>query len=387
MYQIITDFFNIPLAHWTDFLFLGLGCLTLIAWIIQLVYYFYFNLSIHRYKKTNIKPMLDPVSVIICANNEADNLKKNLPEILGQFYPEFQVIVVNDGSKDDTPTILAHFQNKHPHLYVTTIEHTHPYPHAKKLAQTIGIKAAKYDQLLFIDPDCRPIGPNWIRQMQSNFLVKNDIVLGYGAFEREKKLVNLFLRTDTVYIAQQYLSYAIHNMPFMGVGRNLAYRKSFFMSHKGYANQLHLQSGEEDLFVNQHATSVNTAIEMHPESITRAEPYHKFRTWLRQKRRNLLTWTHYRSRHKFLMALDVSSRLYFYVSSIVLLSFWHFAGYVILLLLFRLIMHLWIFKLTMRRLQEKGIWLFSLIFDFIMPFISGTLMIRNRLRKNKKFVW
>ena len=387
MTQILTDFFHISFSLWSDFLFIALAGLTLITLLVQLLFYFRFYLCIHRYMPEKLKENQDPVTVIICAKNEADNLRKNLPLVLEQNYPAYQVVVVNDGSKDDSATILAEFESKYKHLYVTSIEHTHPYPHAKKLAQTIGVKAANYDQLLFIDADCRPAGPDWISCMQSNFLPRREIVLGYGAYEKEKGLTNKFIRTDTAWIAQQYLSFAIRKIPFMGVGRNLAYRRSLFFNNKGFAGQLHLQSGDDDLFVNQTANAENTAVEFRPGSITLSEPMHSFNSWLQQKRRHLTTGFHYRPKHRFWIALEVLSREYFFVSSIVLLAMWKLPGYVILMLLIRLVVHLWIFKLTIRKLQEKGIWLFSIIYDLFMPVISGFLVLKTRLSKNKKFNW
>jgi poly-beta-1,6-N-acetyl-D-glucosamine synthase len=387
MIQVLTDLFRITLDHWTDFLFLSVAGLTVIALGVQIYYYFYFFLRIHRYRKINPKTSQDPVSVIICAKNEADNLRKNLPLILEQDYPNFQVIVVNDGSKDDTSIILSELEKNYKHLYVTQIEHTHPYPHAKKLAQTIGVKAAKHDQLLFIDADCRPVSANWISCMQSNFLPKTEIVLGYGAYEKRKGLVNLFIRMDTLWIGQQYLSFAIRKIPYMGVGRNLAYRRSLFFNNKGFANQLHLQSGDDDLFVNQTANKTNTAVEIDPDSITISEPMLTMNTWLRQKRRHLTTGFHYHPLHRFLIGLELISREYFYISTIVLLSFWKFPGYLFVILLFRWIMHLWIVKLTMKRFREKGLWLFSLIYDLLMPAISGFLIMKTKMKKNKKFAW
>lgn len=387
MIQVLTDLFRVTLDHWTDFLFLSLAGITVIAWGVQIFYYFYFFLQIHRYRKVTDKQTLDPVSVIICAKNEADNLLKYLPLVLEQDYPEFQVVVVNDGSQDETPDILAGMQKKYKHLYVTRIEHTHPYPHAKKLAQTIGVKAARFDQLLFIDADCRPASPNWIRCMQSNFLPRKEIVLGYGAYEKKKGFVNRFIRMDTVWIAQQYISFAIRGIPYMGCGRNLAYRRSLFFNNKGFANQLHLQSGDDDLFVNHTANKTNTAIEIDPDSVTVSEPMSTMTDWLRQKRRHLTTGIHYRAFHRFLIGLEIVSRVLFYITLIVLLSFWKFPGYLFILLLFRWIMHLWIFKLTMKRFNEKGLWLFSIFYDLFMPAISGFLMLKTKMKKNKKFAW
>ncbi len=387
MIQILTDLFHISFDHWTDFLFVSLAGLAVVAFIIQAWFYFGYYLQIHRYTPKVVKTTQDPVTVIICAKNEAENLRNFLPLILEQEYPEFQVVVVNDGSKDETPEILAEFEKKYPHLYVTNIEHTHPYPHAKKLAQTIGIKAAKYDQLLFTDADCRPASPHWIEKMQAHFLPRREIILGYGAYERRKGFTNKFIRTDTAWIAQQYLSFTIRHKPYMGVGRNLAYRRSLFFNNKGFANQLHLQSGDDDLFVNQTATATNTAVEFHPDSFTYSEPMVTFNQWLRQKRRHLTAGTHYHWKHKLTIATEVISREYFYLSIIVLLSLWKLPGYLILLLLFRWIMHLWIFKLTIKKLGEKGIWLFSIIYDLFMPAISGYLMLKTSLKKDKRFNW
>lgn len=387
MIQVLTDLFRITLDHWTDYLFLAIAVLAAIAWGVQIFYYFYFFLQIHRYRKVNEKQTLDPVTVIICAKNEANNLLKNLPLVLEQDYPEFQVVVVNDGSNDETSDILAEMQTKYKHLYVTKIEHTHPYPHAKKLAQTIGIKAARFDQLLFTDADCCPVSVNWIHCMQSNFLPKKEIVLGYGTYETKKGLVNKFIRMDTIWIAQQYFSFAIRGIPYMGVGRNLGYRRSLFFNNKGFANQLHLQSGDDDLFVNQTANKTNTAIEIDPDSVTVSEPMLTMKNWLQQKRRHLTAGLYYRPLHRLLIGFEIVSREYFYVSLIVLLSFWKFPGYLFLLLLFRWIMHLWIFKLTTKRFNEKGIWLFSLIYDLLMPAISGYLILKTILKKNKKFDW
>lgn len=387
MIQELTDLFRITIDRWPDYLFLSLAGLTVIAWGVQVFYYCYFFLQVHRYRKVESKQALDPVSVIICAKNEAENLRKFLPLVLEQDYPEFQVVVVNDGSSDDTPEILAEMQLKYKHLYVTKINHTHPYPHAKKLAQTIGVKAARYDQLLFTDADCRPSSANWIRCVQSNFLQRKEIVLGYGAYEKQKGMVNKFIRMDTLWIAQHYLGFAIRGIPYMGVGRNLAYRRSLFFNNKGFANQLHLQSGDDDLFVNQTANSTNTSIEIDPESITVSVPEVTMNHWLRQKRRHLTAGMYYRARHRFLIGLEIVSREYFYLSLIVLLSFWQFPGYLFSLLLFRWIMHLWIVKLTMKRLQEKGIWLFSILYDLVMPVILGFLILKTKLKKNKNFAW
>ncbi len=387
IHPFISNLFEFRPQGAYDFIFLAIGIAGFSAWLIQLFYYLSFYLKVITYRKVNVKTNLDPVSVIICARNEKENLEKNLPSVLNQFYPQFQVVVVNDGSTDETEAFLAELQSQYSNLYITNIEHTHPYPHAKKLAQTVGIKAAAYDQLLFTDADCKPDSPNWIRHMQSNFLFKTEIILGYGAYEQRPGLLNKLIRTDTLFTAMQYLGLALAGKPYMGVGRNLAYRKGLFFDNRGFASHLHLQSGDDDLFVNETARKQNTAIEIHPESITRSIPKTTFRSWFYQKRRHLTTGSQYKKNDRRILITEAVSRELFYLVCILLFAFGQLTGYILALLLVRWLLHLIIFKRIMTRLQERKILLFSILYDILMPPLTGILLLANRFSKKPKFTW
>jgi len=228
--------------------------------IIQIIYYLLIFLRIIIYKQSTNEEINEPVSVIICARNEAENLQKFLPTILEQKYSNFEVIVVNDSSTDDTDVVLRKFQNSYPNLYVTYIDRDLDYKHGKKLAVTIGLKAAKNDLVLFTDADCIIDSNLWIENMQKMFTPKTKIVLGYGGYIKERGLLNKMIRYDTLFVAIQYFSYALIGMPYMGVGRNMAYRKSLFFENKGFASHLKIVSGDDDLFVNENATKKNTKI-------------------------------------------------------------------------------------------------------------------------------
>src|SRR5690606_33347934 len=110
-----------------------------------------------------------PVSVVIAARNEAANLEKNLPRILSQDHPDFEVIVANDCSYDRTEEVLKELQQGNPRLRIVSIPENDKYRHGKKFALTMGIKAASHDTLLFTDADCYPLSPNWIRSMQQGY--------------------------------------------------------------------------------------------------------------------------------------------------------------------------------------------------------------------------
>jgi len=254
-----------------------------------------------------------PISVIISARNEIENLTQNLPAILNQQYADFEVIVVNDCSFDGSAQLLEEFEAQYPRLKVVTVTESRKFKTGKKFALTMGIKAAKNDCMLFTDADCQPASENWVAYMAANFVnPETQIVLGYSPYYRKKGLLNSLIRFETIKTAINYLSAAMRGNAYMGVGRNLGYSKELF-SAKGFASHMHIMSGDDDLFVNQNATPTNTVIEVHPQSLIFSEPKTSFSAWFRQKRRHMGAGKLYRGKHKRMLATDALSGFLFYV--------------------------------------------------------------------------
>jgi poly-beta-1,6-N-acetyl-D-glucosamine synthase len=362
----------------TDFL-LSLGQYNLIvisilifSLLIQLIYYLiiYIRVSLFKSSKKAYTKIQEPVSILICAKNESENLANHLPSILEQDYPCYEVIVVNDCSDDDTQQVLEKLQEKYPHLKTTLIKHDEKFTHGKKLALTVGIKAAVNEWLLLTDADCMPASNQWLSAMQKNFTENTDIVLGYGGYITKKGFINRLIRFDTFFIALQYLSYALIKVPYMGVGRNLAYRKSFFLKNKGFASHAHILSGDDDLFVNELARGKNTRVEFKATAHTRSVPKYTFQQWLFQKKRHFSTSNRYKFGHKILLGTEVFSRLWFYASVIYLIVNPQTIYIGLSAFIFRLIIQLIIFNTAMGKLKEKKILLFSVLFDIILPLIN-----------------
>ena len=239
--------------------------------LFQLFFYLYIYLAPLTLRKNDRGSKGEAVSVIICARNEAANLEKFLPSILEQKYEDFEVIVVNDCSEDDTDILLGSLSLKYKNLKVSTIKKDAKFSHFKKFAMFIGIKAAKNELLLFTDADCEPVGPEWISKMVSGFEEGKEIVLGYGGYFSGEGLLNKYIRYDTFFIAMQYFGMARRGLPYMGVGRNLAYRRSMFFRNGGFGKYNTLMSGDDDLFVHENGNSANVALELRKESFT---PFH-----------------------------------------------------------------------------------------------------------------
>lgn len=355
-----------------------------LAFLVQMIYYLGNYMAVLFYKEKKEEPEAwPPVSVIICARNEQTNLENHLPVILEQDYPDFEVIVVNHGSSDDTDMVLKRFQQQYPHLKYTEIKKDQKFSHGKKLAVTMGIKKASHEWLLFTDADCHPVGNNWIRTMARHFNEQTALVLGYGSYAPRGGVLNNMIRFDTLSIAVQYFSYALNGFPYMGVGRNLAYRKSLFFGNKGFAGHYHLESGDDDLFVNQTARKDNTRVEISQESKTVSRPHTSFAGWFKQKRRHLTTGSHYKTRTKFRLMTELISRLVFYAGFILsLVWFPAYYPYIIGFFVIRWGVLLIVYKGIMNRLGEKNLLLPLIFYDIFLPFINFTGIILNKISSN-----
>ena len=355
-----------------------------ICLLIQLYYYLGIYSRLFFYREKKVEQEKEPVSVIICAKNEELNLDEFLPYILTQDYPDYEVIVVNDCSTDNTDLIIGKYIKQYPHLRTTTITEDKKFSHGKKLALTIGIKAAKNEILVFTDADCKPESNQWLSKIQRNFRSQISIVTGYGGYFSKFSLLNNYIRYDTLIIALQYLSYKLAGFPYMGVGRNLAYRKSLFFKKKGFASHYHLLSGDDDLFVNENANKSNIEIEISKESHTRSVPARSFRQWIKQKKRHFVTGMYYKKAHKLLLSTEQISRLFYYFTFAFLLSKNIFIEFVIGAFILRMIIQLIVLKNAMIRLNEKHLLLSSLFYDIFSVIINFGLYISTRLRRSTR---
>ncbi|PTX42109.1 hypothetical protein C8P64_2525 [Christiangramia gaetbulicola] len=357
--------------------------LFIVVSLVNLLYFFSFFSFATSGIKSKIHPEV-PVSVIICAKNEEENLKNFLPAILEQDYPEFEVIVINDASTDGTLEIIEDFQKTDPRIKIVNVQNNEAFWANKKYALTLGIKKAKNTHLLFTDADCAPQTKNWIREMSANFQPGSSIVLGYGGyFQHSGSLLNKLIRFETLLTAIQYFSYAKLGSPYMGVGRNLAYTSTKFYEMKGFANHLHLRSGDDDLFVNEASTPDNTAICFHPDAITRSVPKSSFGEWFHQKRRHVSVAGHYKTKHKVLLGTFFTFRVIFWVLFTAMMILQVYPQIALGILALKLITEAFVYIKAGKKLNESDVvWLFP-FFDLFLIFMQLAIFIANLISKPK----
>lgn len=334
------------------------------------------------------------VSIIVCARNEERNLRDYLLFLLNQDYPEFEIIVVNDESQDGTRESVEWYMVRDRRVRMTFVPFNAKVGSSKKLALTLGAKSAKYDILLLTDADCRPATTHWISSMVSPFQdPATEVVVGYGAYFVSDSALNRLIQYDTLFNGLHYLGAALTHRPYMGVGRNLAYRKDLFFSSGGFSSLMMVQAGDDDLFVNRVATRHNTTAVYAPESFTWSLPKTTWEDWFQQKRRHLGVSTYYNSHTKMRLGTEPMVRGLFYallLASIVLFVLGYINLYCVLvaLLLFvvRLIMQQLIINSATKRLYGRRLPLCTLYYDIILPLISLYIFFSAPFRRKKR-IW
>ncbi len=350
---------NLPLTNILIGSFIGI-----IA--IQLFYYLYFFLRLAIYKKpSKTTNMEHPISVVICARDEAANLANNLPGVLVQEYnTTHEVVLVNDNSEDETKYLLEEFKKSFKNLNPVLLSQEAKMINGKKFPLSIGIKSAKNETLLLTDADCVPASEHWMRLMQDGYDDGIEIVLGYGAYKKKPGIINKLIRFETFQTALQYFSYALAGLPYMGVGRNLSYKKEVFIRNKGFSSINQLPSGDDDLFINQVANKYNTAIVIDKDAHTLSEPKTSLHDWMNQKYRHYTTSKYYKLSHATLLAFYAISQFLVYpvlITAIILTQQYLLLG---ILWGIRMIVQGTILRSTMKKLNELDLWPWFILFDF-----------------------
>jgi glycosyltransferase involved in cell wall biosynthesis len=262
---------------------------------------------------SGLPEFLPPASVVICAKNEAENLQKFLKVVLIQQYKQYEVIVVNDQSTDNTVDVLVDYYLRNKNLKLINVEPGVQKPYAgKKYALMKGIEAATFDTIVVTDADCRPATTHWLAKMVGAYMNESKIVLGHAPYEKAPGFLNMLIRYENFMAAIQYFGFAKLGLPYMGVGRNLSYKKDLFSSFKGFDGKKDLPTGDDDLFVNAVATGKNTELCIDKDAFIFTKAETTFSGWLNQKRRHLRSGFHYRFHHMALLFLFALSNLLFY---------------------------------------------------------------------------
>ncbi|MBL6448701.1 glycosyltransferase [Fulvivirga sp. 29W222] len=351
---------------------------------IQIVYYTIYVISFSRYKKDSGYTDQSGISVVICAHDEEENLRNLLPKLYDQQYPEYEIIVVEDRSNDGTYDLLLEETRRNTKLKMVKVNHKPDNFNAKKYGLTLGIKAAKHDRILLTDADCEPHNNQWIASMAARFDDKAQFNLGFSFYTATKGFLNTFIRFETLWTAMQYIGMALAGRPYMGVGRNLAYRKALFISKKGFTPHLGLTGGDDDLFVNQHATKENTRITLGEDALVYSHPKKSWKAFFRQKTRHLSVGKYYKLSDKVILGTFSFTHILFWLILTILLLLRIELYLVAGSFLIRTLLIYLTFNVICKKLGVKfnfwGLVFLDLIFVFYYLITGATALFTKRVR-------
>ena len=380
---------------------IGLLSVLIFCFIIQLLFYwvimakpYYYMQSIAKESSQELTAQ-PPVSIIIYITNSSDDLFLFLPEILEQEYPEFEVIVITDGISDANEEALIRLKSQYPNLYSTHVPEDTRNVSRKKLALTLGIKAAKYNKLLFTESDSRIRTKDWIFSMARHFSDKKTVVLGFSAFENSENLSHRFIAYDYFFSNLQMISFALFNHPYAGNGRNMAYTKEHFIEQKGFVKHRVLQQGEDDLFIGEIATGENTAVELSAQSVALVE-LNDFHDWRRQKTDRMSTKRFYKRGPVAFWRLESFIRIVFFAALIICficglpyasLTDFLLPGIAFTCFVVRLFSQFFVINKTIEQLQLEKFYLTILFFDLFQPFINLYFHIYQILKGKENYTY
>jgi glycosyltransferase involved in cell wall biosynthesis len=332
-----------------------------------------------------------PISIVLYVERDVETLRDQLLSLLSQDYPSYEVVVVIDDTSDLTEVVLKGLEKEYANLYHTYIPEGAKYVSRKKLALTIGIKAAKHDILLFTEALCRPVSNKWIASFSRAYTPETEIVQGLCGYRYTDGFMHRFIAYDNLMEGMQYLSATLAHHPFTGNGRNLSYRKSLFFNKKGYYQSLALRDGDDDLFVNESATPKNTRIVYSPDSLTETPPVSEFRQWMATKFARAVTSSRYKGAMPLFFRMETLSYFLFIGAGIAtvlttgLSDMWEMSVTAGGLVLTRYVTKVVILHKASALFKQKPVTVWLFVLEFIHPLFSMYIHIRRLFHRKEEY--
>ena len=366
-----------------------------ITLIIQLLYHWGVFSKVAFYKnkrQPKTDGELEPVSIVLCARDAYEYLIELVPVLLGQDYPDFEIVIVNDCSDDETEEYLKDLERKELRVKPVQLKQHLNFFNGKKFPLSMGIKSAQNDLIVLTDCNCMPTNDQWLRSVVNCYGKNTEVVIGYSPYIRKKGLLNYLMRFDAVQNALLYLSAALKGRPYMGIGKNLSYRKELFYRNKGFTSHYTTPVGDDDLFVSQVATKKNTEVLIDPDNAILTTPVSNFHQWSRQKSSRYSTVKQYSAGARLLLSTFYVSQFLFYASFIALIALCTLPAFTItggevfyipILVFFFLLRfgsQLFIYHKASKRLGEKGLLPGLVAYDFLFAFLTPLFRLMGRMK-------
>ena len=357
--------------------------------LIQLVYYYVIYGRFAFYRKKSALGFRDiPISVVIVVRDDAALAVQALPSLLEQQYSFFEIVIVNDRSRDENSLqAIREYKDRYPNIKIVDLSTAVSTSRGKKMAISMGVKCATYDHILLTSPSCKPASQQWLSNMAQNFQFQHRIVLGYNTFEKKKGIYNHFLHYDNLMGAVQYFSHALMHSTYRGDLNNVAFVRPLFYKQNGFIAYSHLLYGEEDIFIHRASTPNNVAIEFAPEAVTLQQHSPKYGYWRLHKVSLYYTRKFNSLKNKILLGgYELTNILFYALLSLSIVAFLHLplllyitAGIAVL----RIASLYVVMGIAAKKLQEKTVIPFLLFYDLLFALLNPLYWLSAKINHKK----
>lgn len=347
---------------------------------IQIIYYLTFSSLFFKSKKTNKINTKPPISLLIFVKNSAAYLEKNLTYFLNQDYPEFEILLIDNCSSDDTDEVLEKIKTKHKKVRIINVENNESFWANKKYTYTLAIKAAKYNHLLFSEIIAKPISKNWILEMSNQISDKKSLVLGYTKHNTSKGFMNLLIRFNDVLDALKAFTFTKFNTPFRASAYNFSFTKDNFFRVNGFIKHIKINYGKDDLFLRDAYFKKNTSFSIDEDSFVEITKEKTFKDWFSAQKRNSFLQNHYKLNHQILLFLYTITKLGSLTLGITLLFFYPYKIILCIIGFYFLVKTIVLALATKKFKEPKIIFLFPFL-EIILILLQISIFINNLMLK------
>ncbi|WP_019038193.1 glycosyltransferase [Psychroflexus tropicus] len=343
----------------------------------------YYPLRKQFNKAANNQVDINPVSVIICARNEAKSIASNLKLILNQEYPSFEVIVVDDCSEDNTVLEVQRLQKLYSNLKLVQL--TSKPSNSKRNALKNGVLASKNETILLTDADCRPVSKYWIQGMTAEISESSNCVLGYSPYTEYPTFLNSVIQFETLQTASLYMSQAVQGNAYMSVGRNVLYSKSLFLISENFENEKHLTSGDDDLLIQNIKDKKQITVSLAAETFIESQPKTNFTAWWKQKLRHYSSADYYSLSNKLFLGVFHGCQGLFWLSFTVLMFSEYMPLSLIIVsstLLLKSVLMKYLFRIF--KISNRYLWLWPIL-EICLMLLQLGLGINGRFKKHNSW--
>lgn len=328
---------------------------------------------------------MQPVSVILTARNEEENLKRILPQLLQFVNIEYEVVAVDDYSQDNTFTVLGAFNHKFSHLKISSLNEETRF--SIKLAQNIALKSAKNDWVLIAPVSAANFEKDWLMSFAGNTTTSNrNLLISYSSIKPEKGYYNSLLRIENFMQHIKSAGFILNKVPFVYHEDNIAFKKDQYFALGGFGFNVKEHYANLELIVNSFIKKHSTVVLFNQETKLIKEENATRESYVELLYKSFRIEHHLVSWKKIILRLEELTSLLFLPLLILLLSIklalWPLVTVLLGLLFLTQIVTI---KLLLNRLNERKIFISSLLYGLFMPYIKPFYrwLFSKHNRKNK----